>query len=104
MASEQDKLEERTKQTQQMKMRRALDAAYGALEGQKCIQSFTTYSFEEALDQQIEAISGTGSRLRPNELDRVERIRQDLVTAVASIKEVPPEAFLPKSEGRDVNT
>lgn len=83
-------------------MRRALDDAYGALEGQKATQAFLSFSFEEAMDNQIDRISGTSTRLRPNELDRVARIKSQLVEAVAAIKQVPPEAFMQKSD-RDVN-
>lgn len=104
MATQQEQSEERQKQSAQMKMRRALDDAYGALEGQKCTQTFLAFSFEEALDNQIERISGTSTRLRPNEIDRVKRVRDSLTEAVAAIKQVPPEAFLIAIKGRDVNT
>jgi hypothetical protein len=102
--SKQDVSAERKKQADQMKMRRALDDAYGALEGQKNIQSFTAFTFEEALDNQIERISGTSSRLRPNELDRVSKVRENLTEAITAIKKAPPESFLPVSSTRDVNT
>lgn len=104
MASDQSKSEEREKQAAQMKLRRALDDAYGSLEGQRTTQSFLAFSFEEAMSNQIERISGASSRLRPNELDRVERIRSNLVTAVEAIKKIPPEAFMATVDGRDVNS
>lgn len=104
MASKQEQSEERRKQSAQMKMRRVLDDAYGALEGQKCTQSFLAFSFEEALNNQIERLSGTSTRLRPNELERVTRVRDSLREAVAAIKQVPPEAFLATTSERDVNT
>lgn len=104
MASTQDHAEERKKQAAQVKMRRMLSDAYAALEGQKSIQAFTSFSFEEALDNQIDRISGSSSRIRPNELDRVARIEMGLQEAVKAIKQVPPEAFLEAISGRDVNT
>lgn len=104
MASNQAQSEERKKQALQMKMRRALDDSYAALEGQKNIQSFLAFSFEEALDNQIERISGADTRLRPNEITRVDRIKSNLTEAIASIKQIPPEAFLVAIKGRDVNT
>lgn len=104
MASQQEQAQERSKQSLQMKMRRALDDAYGALEGQKCIQTFSAFSFEEALDNQIERIAGASTRLRPNELDRVARTKSSVLEAVDAIKQVPPEAFMSEVPSRDVNT
>lgn len=82
----------------------ALNDAYAQLESEKAIQSFNAFTFEEALANQIERIEGESTKIRPNELDRTERIYQNLVKAVEELKQVPPEKFLTKDNARDVNT
>ena len=84
--------------------RRALGSAYAALEGQRNVMTFQAFTFEDAMDLQIERIEGTGTHLRPNELDRVARIEQDLIKAVLALKDLPPEDFLQADPDRDVNT
>jgi len=87
-----------------LNQRRAVNNAYAALEGQKNTQSFASFTFEDAVDLQIERIEGEGTKLRPNELERVDRIEQGLIKAVEQLKEVPPEQFLEADPDRDVNT
>lgn len=101
----QDESNEESKlQQYNLSQRRALNNAYAALEGQKNVMSFAAFTFEDAVDLQIERIEGTGSRLRPNELQRVDRIEQEMLKAVEELKEVPPENFLEHDEENDVNT
>ena len=104
MASDKDQSEERQKQASQQKLREAVGDAYAALQGQAAIQSFVAYTFEEAVSDQIDRISGTTSRLRPNELDRVKAVSQNLMQAVQATKKLPPSAFLTPDPQRDVNT
>lgn len=87
-----------------MQQREALNNAYAVLEGQKSVQSFSAFTFEEALDNQIELISGSSTTTRPNKLDYVKQVEQRLLTAVEQLKQVPPETFLEHSEDTDVNT
>lgn len=98
------KNEESSLQRYHMEQRRAVNNAYAALEGEKNIQSFSAFTFEDAVDLQIEAIEGKGTQIRPNQLERVDRVEKELVNAVEKLKQVPPEAFLDKDENRDVNT
>ncbi len=104
MATKEAKAEEANKQAAHLKQRQVLNHAFGALEGQKSIQSFNAYTFEEALNDQIELIEGESSRLRPNQLDRVKRVQEEIATAVQELKKVPPEEFLQPDEDHDVNT
>lgn len=54
---------------------------------------------------QIERIEGdTEGQLRPNLLERVDRIEGELLKAVELIKTLPPEQFLEPNEDKDVNT
>lgn len=87
-----------------LSQRRALNNAYAALEGQKNTSTFAAFTFEDAVDLQIERIEGTGTELRPNELERVGKIEQEMIKAVAELAEVPPEQFLEPDPARDVNT
>ena len=101
----QDKKNEEAKlQKYHMSQRRAVNNAYAALEGEKNVLSFSAFTFEDAVDLQIERIEGEGTQLRPNELERVDNIEQNLLKAVQELKEVPPEQFLEKNEDTDVNT
>jgi hypothetical protein len=103
MAKE-EKGEESKLQRFHISQRRAVNNAYAALEGEKNVLTFSAFTFEDAVDLQIERIEGEGTRIRPNELERVDHIEQGLLRAVEELKQVPPEQFLKKDEDRDVNT
>ena len=86
------------------KYRRDLSNAYAALLGDQTRRSFAAFTFEEALDAQIERIEGEGTQIRPNLLDRVSRIESLAVQAVDQIKALPPDNFLKPDPSSDVNT
>src|SRR3990172_6757121 len=104
MAERQDIASEHQLQSLHVKQRQALNDAFAQLEGEKSVQSFNAFTFEEALQLQIDAIQGESTRIRPNELDRTEREYQNLSQAEEERKRGPPEIFLRKDETRDVNT
>ena len=87
-----------------LRQRRAISNAYAALQGRATSDTFAAYTFEEAADEQIEAIEGAGSQLHPGKLDGVERIRGELMRAAAEMKEVPPEQFLDVNAPEVTNT
>ena len=91
-------------QEQNFAIREGLNNAYAALEGQKSVQSFAAFTFEDAIDAQIERISGAATSARPNELGRVDKVETDVVAAVAQIKALPANAFVEPDHERDVNT
>jgi hypothetical protein len=91
-------------QSQNLEIRESLNNAYAAVEGQKAVQSFAAFTFEDALDLQIERIEGADTELRPNELHRVDKIESNVVSAVAKVKVMPPSAFVEPRDDRDVNT
>lgn len=96
--------QEKEQQRDNLKQRAALNNAYAVIEGTKYTTSALAFTFEEAVDLQIERISGTGTRIRPSELDRVDTVEAELLQAVEQIKAIPPEAFIAKIRGRDVNS
>jgi hypothetical protein len=85
-------------------LRRSLSHAYAALLGDQTSQSFAAFTLEEALDAQIERIEGKASALRPNLLDRIKRIENETLQAVAQIKPMEPEKFVEPNPETDVNT
>lgn len=104
MASEQDKGVDDQGQNRNLTQRSALNDAYAALLGQQNIQTWSAFTFEEAIDAQIEAIEGASTNKRPNQTDRVNRIENDLLAAISQLKETPPEQFLEPDADKDVNT
>lgn len=91
-------------QSQNLELRKALNDAYAFVEGQKTVQSFSAVTFEELMDQQIERLVGKGTDSRPNEFDRVTKIKNAVVQAVAQIKAMPDDAFVDSDPNKDVNT
>lgn len=104
MAKNEEQSEEFRLQKLHLDQRRALNNGYAALVGQQTTQTFLAFTFEDAVDLRIEAIEGAADQLRPNLLDRVDRVENELLAAVEKLKEVPPEQFLNADPDRDVNT
>ena len=104
MATEEEKALDRSKQAQNLRERRALNDAYAVLEGQKLTQSWAAFTFEDAVDLQIEEIEGATVGKRPNQLDRVDRIEKMTLDAIAQIRNIPPEDFIDPDPDEDVNT
>lgn len=99
-----DAQEDPKAQSQNLEIREALSSAYAAIEGQKAVQSFTAFTFEDALDAQIERIEGADTDMRPNELHRVDKVESNVMAAVAKVKALPANAFVESRDERDVNT
>jgi hypothetical protein len=91
-------------QSQNLDLRVALNDAYAAVEGAKTVQSFNALTFEDLADQQIQRISGPDTTSRPNALNSVQHVLNNLTQAVAKIKAMPPESFADQDTSRDVNT
>lgn len=96
--------EEQRLQRFHIRQRRALNNGLAALVGAQHRQTFQAFTFEEAVDLQIERIEGEGTKLRPNQLSRVDRIENELTKAIEELKKVPPEKFLEANANEDVNT
>lgn len=96
--------EEAQQQEQNLQLREALNNAYGFIEGQKSVQTFSTVTFEELMDQQIERLVGADTDSRPNVFNRITKIKESVVKAVTSIKSLPDNAFVDSDPETDVNT
>lgn len=91
-------------QEQNLDLRTAISDAYAAVDSAKTTQTFAALTFEDLLDQQIERISGASTQQRPNALDRITQIVNNVQSAVTKIKALPPEQFQQADDTRDVNT
>lgn len=104
MATKADENESQTLQQFNIKQRRALNNAYAAIAAQQNVTMFSAFTFEEAVDQQVERIEGKGTRVRPNAIERVNRIEAELLQSVDQLKKVPPDRFVERDPEEDVNT
>jgi len=95
-----------TKNNEQLSfdLRRAVASAYAFVKGNESVQSFSSFTFEDAMDAQIERIEGKDTQARPNALHRIDKIENDLVDAANKIKSLPPELFNDQDASTNVNT
>lgn len=96
--------EERGSQDVNFELRRALNDGYAFVLGRQATQTFGAYTYEELADAQIDRIEGKGTDLRPNELERVDRMERDILDLVEQVRSIPPERFVLRDPERDVNT
>ena len=86
-------------------LRVALSDAYAAVESAAGTQSFAAYTLEDALQDQINAISGkTNNQNRPNLQDQVTAIVQNLTQAISTMATLPSNFFGTADPFLDVNT
>ncbi len=83
--------------------RRVLSDINNNLEAQKAAKSFQAVTFEELFEQQVLAIEGGGTDLRPSQKDKVARLDEDMKKLVARLKDTPENEFEQPSD-MDVNT
>lgn len=91
-------------QEQATEFREAFQDAFAFVEGQKLGQSFSALTPEDCLDAFIERIEGKDTEARPNVLNRIAKVRADVLAAVEKVKAMPPEAFREARPDEDVNT
>lgn len=84
--------------------REKLQNAYSFVEGAKATQSFSALTPEDCFDRFIERIEGKDTPQRPNVLNRLEKVKNDVLATVAQVKAMPPEAFREAKPDQDVNT
>lgn len=102
--SNEEQNQDAERQLKTIRQREAFNNAYASLVAQQSVQSFTAFTFEEALDQNIERIEGEGTELHPNQLVRVQRIKDNVLQAIEEVRQVDPEEFRLKDSTQDVNT
>jgi len=90
-------------QKQADELREALNNAYGFVEGQKYSQAAAMFTIEDAMDQFIERMSGSPP-FRPNELERLAKVKAKMDEAIERVKNISPESFIKADAASNVNT
>jgi len=85
-------------------LKRSVANAYAFVVGQETTESFSAITFEELLDQQIGRIEGPGTNIRPNVLDKIKKVKNDIVSAATEIKKQPPDFFKRHDDQEDAIT
>lgn len=83
--------------------REKLQDAYAFVEGAKATQSFSALTPEDCFDRFIERVEGKDTPQRPNVLNRLEKVKNEVLATVAKVKAMPPEAFRQAKPDEDVN-
>jgi hypothetical protein len=85
--------------------RTIVSKAYAAVAGQQVNCTFNTITFEELAAQQIDRLTGKGPPGRPNVVQQIQNVADDLANAVQQMEQTDPSDFnLPPDESQDVNT
>lgn len=72
-------------------------ATIGELRSAEVRDSYASISLEELVDQQIEALTGEGTPSHPTRLQRITKVKDDLLNSLDGIKATPPSAFRRRS-------
>lgn len=99
-----DPAEADPQQEQATEFRERLQNAYSFVEGQKTTQSFAALTPEDCFDQFIERVSGKDTQSRPNVINRITKIKNEVLATIEKVKAMPPEAFRDPKPEEDVNT
>jgi hypothetical protein len=82
-------------------MREAVSSAYVFIRSRQYTESISNLTYEELIDAAIDRIEGgPGTFLRGTELDQIKKIKDELGTAVETIKKFPPEYWQFASDDR----
>lgn len=85
--------------------RRIIGAAVGELRAAQNRASYASLSLEELIDEQILRLDDpNASPTSPSRLQRLTKVKDDLLTNIEAIRETPPEVFRSPSSSNDVNT
>ncbi len=75
-----------------LQMREIIGSAYAFVRGCQYTETVANITYEELLDAAIDRIEGLKGRsdVRATKLDRVEKIKMDISSAVDTVKKLPP--------------
>lgn len=90
-------------QAQADEFRERLQNAYTFVEAQKTTQSFSALTPEDCFDRFIERVSGKDTQARPNVLNRITKVKNEVLASVEKIKALPPESFRKPKPTEDAN-
>lgn len=85
-----------------MQMREILANAYAFVRGRQYNETAANLTYEELLDAAIEKIEGTKGRneVRGTLLDRIQKIKTEVVQAVDTVKKKPPSYWVIENDER----
>ena len=92
-----------SKQTKlNLQMREILSNAYVFVRGRQYTETVANITDEEMLDKAIDRIEGTEGRseVRSNKLDRVKKIKEEVATAVTTVKKRPPQEWVIEGDNK----
>jgi len=77
-------------------MREIINNAYSFVRSREYTKQLANVSYEQLLDEAIEAIEGTPGKvpLRPKALERVKKIKEEITKAVDTVKARPPNEWV----------
>lgn len=84
--------------------RRIVSAAVAELRSEERNTSLQAYTIEDAVDQQIELLVGDSDPHRRSALQRIDKIKDDLLANIDAMKATPPEYFLRQDADGAANT
>lgn len=96
--------EDDKRQQQADEYREVLANAYTFVNSQKVSQSFAALTPEDLMDRFIERIEGKDTQARPNVLNRIAKLRNEVTATIAKVKALPASTFRKKDDKTDVNT
>jgi enoyl reductase-like protein len=93
----------KAKQTRlNLKMREVLARSYAFVRSREYTETVANITYEELLDKAIDRIEGTKGRsdVRSTRMDRVQKIKNEIESAVDTVKKLPPSYWALDSDDR----
>ncbi len=84
--------------------RRIVANAVGELRSKEIRDAYAALSIEELMDQHVARLEETSDPINPSRLQRLKKVRDDLVNNIEAMKATPPENFRRHDASNDVNT
>ena len=97
-AKKQTTLKKQTKLN--LQMREIIGNAYAFVRGRQYTETMANITYEELLDSAIDRIEGVKERseVRGTKLDRVDKIKAEVIQAVDTVKALPPNQWQLQNE------
>lgn len=93
------------RRTQLREFRRIISAAVNELRAEQNRNSYSALSLEELIDDAVKRLDDSAAEAsNPTRLQKIRKIRDDLVNNIAAMRETAPEDFRAPDPSADVNT
>lgn len=84
--------------------RRVVANAVAELRSKEVRDTYAALSLEELMDQHVARMEETTDPINPSRLQRLRRVRDELVAKIEAMKATPPDNFRRHNSSSDVNT